>query len=439
VKASSSEGAASSGTIAGSTSHGRNAADRAKPFDISKHAVWEAYKRVKANRGAAGVDGQSIAEFGEQLAANLYKLWNRLASGSYFPPPVRRVEIPKSDGRTRPLGIPTVADRIAQMVVTRVLQPVLEPQFHAGSYGYRPGKSAKAALDVARQRCWRFDWVLDLDIKAFFETIDHGLLMRAVRRHTTSPWVLLYIERWLRAPAQLADGSLIERTAGTPQGGVISPLLANLYLHYAFDCWMQREFPDIPFERYADDVICHCRSEAQATRLKEAIAQRFAACSLELHPQKTKIVYCRDDRRRDPHPNVQFDFLGYAFRPRRVKRNDGEFFVGFNPAISPKAACAIRQTMRSWRLHLRSDLSLEQIAAWVNPTLRGWINYYGAYFRSALQPVMDHLDQHLMRWAMRKYKTLKRRRWNAHRWVRRVAWRQPDLLAHWAAFRRTAG
>lgn len=308
-----SEGVALSGSPSMSTNNGKSVDGRAKSFSISKRDVWEAYKRVKANRGAAGIDGQSITGFDENLKANLYKLWNRLSSGSYFPPPVRRVDIPKGDGRTRPLGIPTVADRIAQMVVTRVLQPVLEPQFHADSYGYRPGKSAKDALGVARQRCWKYDWVLDLDIKAFFENIDHKLLMRAVRRHTTCVWVLLYIERWLRAPTQLVDGSLIERTEGTPQGGVISPILANLYLHYAFDLWMGRDFPDIPFERYADDVICHCRSEAQAAQLREAIEQRFKACCLELHPQKTKVAYCKDERRHHIYPTVTFDFLGYEF------------------------------------------------------------------------------------------------------------------------------
>jgi len=419
-----------------STSNGKNLIQNTKPFAISKRQVWEAYKRVKANRGAAGVDGQSIAEFEENLHANLYKLWNRMASGSYFPPPVRRVEIPKGDGRTRPLGIPTVADRIAQMVVTHFLQPTLEALFHADSYGYRPGKSAKDALNVAKQRCWRHDWVLDLDIKAFFDTIDHGLLMRAVRRHTTSPWALLYIERWLKAPAQLADGTLLERNEGTPQGGVISPLLANLYLHYAFDEWMKREFPDIPFERYADDVICHCRSEQQATRLKDAITKRFAACFLTLHPDKTKVVYCKDNRRKGVYPAIQFDFLGYTFRPRWVKAATGTF-VGFNPAISAKSAVAIRQAMRSWKLQLRSDLTLEQIADEVNPALRGWINYYGAHFRSALIPVIDHLDQILSRWAIRKYKHFKHRRWNALRWVRGISWRQPKLFAHWLAFRGT--
>lgn len=411
----------------------------AKPFGISKREVWDAYKRIKANGGSAGVDHQSIAKFEENLNANLYKLWNRLASGSYFPPPVRRVEIPKGDGRTRPLGIPTVADRIAQMVVSRLLGPILEPQFHADSFGYRPGKSAKDALGVARQRCWCYDWVLDLDIKAFFDSIDHELLMRAVRWQTTCSWTLLYIRRWLEAPTKLADGSLIERTAGTPQGGVISPLLANLFLHYAFDLWMHREFPEIPFERYADDVICHCRSEAQAKHLRDAIEQRFAACFLTLNPQKTKIAYCKDGRRQGVYPNIQFDFLGYTFRPRRVKRSDGEVFFGFNPGISMKSATAIRQTMRGWRLHLRSPLSLDEIARLANPSLRGWINYYGIYYRSALGRVLAHFDSVLSRWAMSKYKPLKQRRWKARRWVRRVAWRQPGLFAHWAMVAKAVG
>jgi RNA-directed DNA polymerase len=403
----------------------------AKPFGISKRQVWDAYKRVKANRGAAGVDGQSIAEFEENLKSNLYKLWNRLASGSYFPPPVRRVEIPKGDGKTRPLGIPTVADRIAQMVVTRFLQPILEPQFHSDSFGYRPKKSAKDALAVAQQRCWRYDWVLDLDIKSFFETLDHKLLMRAVRRHTTSPWVLLYIQRWLEAPTQMVDGSLIERTAGTPQGGVVSPILANLYLHYAFDLWMGREFPSIPFERYADDMICHCSSKEQASYLRDAIAKRFATCYLELHPQKTKIAYCKNARRRGTYPTVQFDFLGYSFQPRWCRDKEGKLFIGFTLAISSKAAKAIRQEMRSWHIHHRSDLSLEEIARRINPALRGWINYYGSYRRSALQRVFDALNAFLVRWAMRKYKDLRGHWMRAQEWVTCAQARQPSLFAHW--------
>jgi group II intron reverse transcriptase/maturase len=270
------------------------------------------------------VDGQSIAEFEVNLADNLYKLWNRMSSGSYFPPPVRRVDIPKADGGTRPLGIPTVADRIAQMVVKRSLEPLVEPQFHHDSYGYRPGKSALEAVGVARQRCWRNAWVLDLDIKAFFDSIDSDLLMRAVRKHTDCRWVLLYIERWLRAPMQMEDGSLIIRKRGTPQGGVISPLLANLFLHYAFDVWMRRNYPDVAFERYADDAICHCQTEEQARALRASLEKRFAECGLELHPDKTQIVYCKDDDRRNDFPNRKFDFLGYTFRPRLARRRQGK-------------------------------------------------------------------------------------------------------------------
>src|SRR5450756_1444099 len=300
------------------TRKGRTSVDKAKPFCISKREVWTAYKRVKANGGAAGVDDQTIAELEKDLSNNLYRLWNWMSSGSYLPPPVRRVDIPKGDGGTRPLGIPTVSDRIAQTVVKRYLEPLVEPVFHEDSYGYRPGRSAHDALAVARQRCWRHVWVLDLAIKGFFDNIDWELLMRAVRRHTDRAWVLLYIERWLRAPVSMPDGTLVGRERGTPQGGVVSPILANLFLHYAFDRWMEREHRDIPFERYADDVICHCSSEAQAAQLKSAIDQRFAAFRLELHPQKTKIVYCKKEGRKNVYAAVQFDFLGYGFQPRLV-------------------------------------------------------------------------------------------------------------------------
>lgn len=281
-----------------------------KPFPITKRQVWEAYKRVKANQGGAGVDGQSIAEFDEAMENNLYKLWNRLASGSYMPPPVKRVEIPKADGGLRPLGVPTVADRIAQTVVKQVLEPEMERHFHPDSYGYRPGKSAHQAVGEARKRCWRNDWVVDLDIRGFFDAIDHELLMRALHSHTQERWVLLYIERWLKAPVQLPDGTLQKRGAGTPQGGVISPLLANLMLHYTFDAWMQRMFPHVSFERYADDGVCHCRTREQAEELMAALKQRFVDCKLELHPEKTRIIYCKDDDRCGNYPVTSFDFLG---------------------------------------------------------------------------------------------------------------------------------
>ena len=413
--------------------------DKAKPFCISKWEVWEAYKRVKANQGAAGVDGQSIAEFEEDLKDNLFKIWNRMSSGSYFPPPVRRVEIPKDNGGTRPLGIPTVADRIAQTVVKRYLEPMLEEHFHPDSYGYRPEKSAIEAIGVARQRCWRYDWVLDLDIKGFFDNLDHGLLMRAVRKHTDCKWVLLYTERWLKAPVQLEDGSLIHRDRGTPQGGVISPLLANLFLHYAFDTWMKRKYPWIPFERYADDGICHCRSNAEAERLLVSIERRFAECGLELNTQKTKIIYCKNDNRRGDYPEQRFDFLGYTFQPRRAKSSQGEYFVGFNPAISNKATKSICETIRGWKLHRCSDKSLDELARMINPVLRGWINYYGHFRRSALYRTFQHLNNILVRWASRKYKRLRGRKRRAFTWLLGVNQRQPMLFAHWQLSQSKAG
>ena len=413
--------------------------EQAKPFCITKRQVWEAYKRVKANKGAAGVDGQTIAEFEEDLEGNLYKLWNRLASGSYFPPPVLRVEIPKADGRMRPLGIPTVADRVAQTVVKQYLEPELEKHFHPDSYGYRPGKSALDAVGMARKRCWKSDWVLDLDIKGFFDNIDHGLMMRAVRWHTEEAWVLLYIERWLKAPIQQQDGTRLQPQKGTPQGGVASPLLANLFLHYAFDKWLEREHPDIPFERYADDAVCHCKSEAQAQALKHELSERMNEVGLELHPEKTKIVYCKDDDRRADYPLTTFDFLGYTFRPRRSKNRWGKHFINFTPAISNRAAKAIRQQVRNWRWHLRSDKSLEDLAWMFNANIQGWINYFGGYYKSAMYPILRSLDRRLVRWATRKYKRLRGHRRRAAHWLERIARKQPGLFAHWRLLYATAG
>ena len=405
---------------------------KAKPFCISKQEVLDAFKRVKSNRGAAGVDEQSIEEFDGDMKNNLYKLWNRMSSGSYFPPPVLRVEIPKGGGGTRPLGIPTVADRIAQMVVKTRLEPELEKYFHADSYGYRPGKSAVEAVGVARKRCWRYDWVLDIDVKGFFDNIDHELLMRAVRKHTGCKWMRLYIQRWLTAPVQMPSGVLVKSEKGTPQGGVVSPLLANLFLHYAFDLWMRTNQPHIPFERYADDVICHCKSKAQAEWLLASIEKRLAECKLGLNLRKTQIVYCKDDRRKGRYPRVKFDFLGFTFQPRQVKVRNGDIFVGFNPAVSNKAAMAIRNEIRSWRLHLRSDRSLEDFSRMFNPILRGWVNYYGSYYKSKLYQALMPLNLIMAKWAMRKYKKLKGHQRRASRWILRIRKRSPYLFAHWA-------
>jgi RNA-directed DNA polymerase len=405
----------------------------AKPFNIPKQLVWKAYPEVKANRGAAGVDKQSLAAFEANLEDNLYKIWNRMASGSYFPPPVRLVEIAKGDGGKRTLGIPTVGDRIAQMVVKMVLEAQVEPKFHRDSYGYRPHRSALRAVGVARQRCFEFDWVIDLDIQAFFDSLDHELVEKAVAANTDNPWVRLYIARWLRAAGSWPDGSIQPRTRGTPQGGVISPLLANLFLPYALDLWMGGSYPTLRFERYADDVIVHCRSHGEAQAVLKAIGERLGQCGLELHPTKTRIVYCKDYRRRGKHEHISFDFLGYTFRPRQAKGRWGKNFTGFLPAISGKAAKAIRARMRQWRI--RSSNTHQRLAdiAWlVNPSMRGWLNYYGRFYRSAgVQLLRRYFNQSLTAWARRKFKRLRGRKLASMRWLARIERRDHKLFALW--------
>lgn len=403
----------------------------AKPFEISKQVVFEAYKRIKARGGAAGVDEQSIKQFEENLKDNLYKLWNRLSSGCYFPPPVLRVEIPKRDGGLRPLGIPTVADRIAQMVVKMKFEPEVEPYFHDDSYGYRPNKSALDAVGQARKRCWRYDYVLDVDIKGFFDNINHELLMKAVCKHTQTKWVRLYIERWLKAPVQLKDGTLQARDKGTPQGGVISPILANLYLHYALDEWMQRNYPAIPFERYADDIVIHCKSEAQAKMLWTKLGNRMKACMLSLHPEKTKIVYCKDEDRRKEYPNIKFEFLGYEFRPRGARNKWGKLFLNFLPAVSQRAMKEMRKTVRAWRLKWCIEKTPEDLSKMFNPIIRGWVNYYGKYYKSALFPISNHLDLHLAAWLMNKYKNYRRKPRKAMHKLGKLARKSTHLFAHW--------
>ena len=401
-----------------------------KSFGISKRSVWEAWKKVKANRGAAGVDGVSLTQFEAGLSDNLYKVWNRMASGSYFPPPVRRVHIPKTGGGERPLGIPTVGDRVAQMVAKRFLEPLVEPIFHQDSYGYRPGKSALDAVGQARQRCWRSDWVVDLDIKGFFDNIDHKLMMRALRKHTDCRWLLLYVERWLKAPV-LEDGVEHTRDRGTPQGGVVSPLLANLFLHYVLDAWMEKHHPNVPFERYADDAVYHCKSEAQARDIQRELEERLQQCGLQAHPEKTRIVYCKDSNRKGEYEHVSFDFLGYQFRPRKARNAKDEIFTSFSPGCSPKALKRMGTVLRSWSMHRRSDTSLNDLARMYGAVIRGWIQYYGRYHRTALQPVLRRINLYLARWARRKYKRLRRHRRRTTRWLRRIANREPNLFPHW--------
>jgi len=403
-----------------------------KPFIISKRLVYEAFQSVKANAGAGGVDEESIADFEKDLKGNLYKIWNRMSSGSYFPPPVKAVAIPKKSGGERILGVPTVADRVAQMVVKMTFEPSVEPVFLSDSYGYRPGKSALDAVSITRKRCWRYDWVLEFDIKGLFDNIDHELLLRAVDKHTECKWVKLYIERWLKAPMQFADGTLVERTKGTPQGGVVSPILANLFLHYAFDVWITRKFPNVPWCRYADDALVHCGTEHEAQAVKAALSARLAECHLELHPTKTRIVYCKDGSRKGTYPNTKFDFLGYTFRPRMAKnRKRNSLFVNFAPAVSATALKAMRQKTRRQNFRNRTNLNLNDIARMYNPVLRGWLEYYGRFYPSAMYPVLRHFNKTLVAWAMRKYRRLKGHKTRACLFIEGISKRQPSLFVHW--------
>ncbi|MBB2506304.1 group II intron reverse transcriptase/maturase [Amycolatopsis echigonensis] len=332
--------------------------------------------KLKANKGAAGVDSVSIEEFEADLRNNLYKVWNRMSSGTYFPPPVRAVEIPKTGGGVRVLGVPTVADRVAQTVVAMEIEKRVEPMFHPDSYGYRPKRSALHAVAACRRRCLRAEWVLDLDISKFFDTVDHELMMKAVRANTDSAWVVLYVQRWLSAPLQRSDGTLERRDRGTPQGSVVSPILANLFMHYAFDAWMARKFPGVAYERYVDDAVVHCVSEKQALMLRDAITKRLTKVGLTLHPDKTKVVYCQNwNRRTGSYEHTSFTFLGYEFRARTARDKNGQLFGSFLPAISKEAEKRINREVRGWRLHRHTDWTLGQIARWINPIVRGWLQY----------------------------------------------------------------
>lgn len=403
---------------------------KAKQFVISESVVRVAFEKVKANKGAAGVDEQSVEEFEQNLEANLYKIWNRMSSGTYFPPPVKSVEIPKSSGGVRTLGVPTVADRVAQMVVKMYLEPEVEPKFHPDSYGYRPNKSAHDAVAKATERCRQKWWVIDLDIRSFFDSLDHELMMKMVRLHTKCRWILLYIERWLKAPLQREDGTLIARDRGSPQGSVISPLLANIYLHHAFDTWMVKNCPKVNFERYADDIVAHCY-EGQTRNVLSAITYRLKQFKLEVHPEKTKIVYCKQADRPGDYPNTAFDFLGFTFRPRGMRNKAGHIFLGFGPAISDRAAKEIRQTIREWELHKRVSTSLEALARTINATVRGWINYYGRFYKSRMYRPLAGINHSLIKWAMWKYKRRRKQPQQTRAWLIKIAERNPDLFAHW--------
>lgn len=406
-----------------------------KPFDIPKRLVWQAWKQVKANGGAAGVDGQSIEDFEAGLKNNLYKVWNRMSSGTYFPPPVRAVEIPKAAGGMRMLGVPCVGDRVAQTVAALALEARTESVFHEDSYGYRPRRGALDAVAKCRERCWEKDWIIDLDVRKFFDSVPWDLMVKAVQANTTHEqrWIVLYVRRWLAAPILMPEGRLADRDRGTPQGSAVSPVLANLFMHYAFDTWLEREFPAVRFERYADDAVVHCATERQAREVLAALNARMAEVGLELHPEKTKIVYCKDRKRRQPYDGpCKFTFLGYEFRARKAPTGDGtSMFTAFLPAVSKDALKRMSGEVRRWRINLRTTSDIAELAEWMNPVIRGWMSYYGRFYRTELHGLLKRINTYLVRWARRKFKRLRAFK-RAKRWWNGLLQRQPALFAHWA-------
>ena len=404
-----------------------------KSIPISRSMVWEAYKKVRANKGGAGVDAVSMEDFDANRSTHLYKLWNRMASGSYFPPPVKEVEIDKKNGGIRKLGIPTISDRVGQMVVKDFIEPRLEKVFSPNSYSYRPGKNAHQALESVRRNSWKTDWVIDLDIKGFFDNIDHHKLMLAVEKHVPEKWICLYIKRWLKMPVLTKSGELVERQGkGTPQGGVISPLLANLFLHYAFDKWLEKTDKTVKFARYADDAILHCYSKVHAGQTLRAVEERMLSCGLELHPEKTKIVYCKDYRRQGNHPEVKFDFLGFSFQPRTAKsKKTGKLFLGYDCAISISSRKRIADKLGELEVEKLSFRSIVGIAQYLNPMIRGWVNYYGRFRGSELSKVFQLLRKRLVRWARKRYKRYRTSLNRAYKWLDRVRKQYPYLFYHW--------
>jgi len=396
---------------------------------ISQKEVKMAWQKVRAKGGVGGVDGEGIKSFEKNLKNNLYKLWNRMSSGSYHPKAVLRVEIPKGDGKTRPLGIPTILDRVAQEVVRARLEPVVEGFFHPDSYGFRPNKSAPEAVKTCRERCWKYDWVLDVDIQKFFDTIDHELMMKAVKKHCAEKWMVTYIERWLKAPVQHSDGTVSETVKGTPQGGVISPTLANLYLHYAFDNWMRGTFPSVKFERYADDIVIHCSSIEQSKEIEKALGERLKESGLTLHPEKTKVVYCKVGNRKGMYPTKKFTFLGYSFQARTAQNTGSKsLFTSFLPAVSREASKKFRTAIKETRLLKMTHLSLRELADALNPRIRGWYNYFQHFYKSAVYPQNYWLDRAIISWLRNKFRLT----WlTAIQYLGRLSKAEPKYFAHW--------
>lgn len=407
--------------------------EKTKTIPITKMMVWEAYKQVKSNKGSAGIDGHTLDEFEKDRIKELYKIWNRLASGSYFPSNVKRVNIPKDGGKIRPLGIPTVSDRIAQQVIKSYIEPRLDAEFMDNSYGYRPNKSAHQAIKEVQNNVRKYSWVIDLDIQEFFENVSHKLLYKALEVHVSEKWVIMYIKRWVEAPTELKDGTLVHPSGkGTPQGGVISPLLSNLFLHYCIDKWLAIHFPEIKMVRYADDMVIHCRTQGEAEYVLSRVKERLAQCGLTAHPQKTKIVYCKKEGRNLKEKPKQFDFLGFSFRPMMTKLKKGGYFLQFDCLMSRKSKKRILNDLREMSIHRKTGRDLQDLAVMLNPRIRGWVNYYGKIKRDSLKPVFYHLHHRIIKWILNKYKRFKGSRVLAVKWLRRITKQFPNLFYHWS-------
>jgi len=399
---------------------------------ITKQMVWNAYKKIRSNGKAAGIDEETIGIYEDRLSDNLYKLWNRMSSGSYLPSAVREVSIPKDDGNKRKLGIPTVSDRVAQEVIKSYIEPRLEKEFSESSYGYRPMKSTHQAVMQVKKNVWKYAWVIDMDISGFFDNMSHEKLMKALKMHVTENWVLMYVERWLTAPLMNNQKEVKTRKKGTPQGGVISPLLSNLFLHYAFDKWFEKNYPSLSFVRYADDIIVHCRTEEEANSLLSKIKERMQSCELTLNEHKTKIVHCKTAKRMNKFKVVKFDFLGFSFQPRPATiRRTNKLFLSFDCSISRKSENKIAEDLRKSNFHQWTKSTIEEIAQTFNPKLRGWLNYYGKFRMYALNRIFGLFNRRLIKWAVRKYKSFKGSMQCAGNWIRQTAKDYPYIFVHW--------